>query len=322
MRADAVAGRLQVLYLSPEKVPLLDDGFWSSMQQCVAPGLPLRLGSPEPTGTPHCSCRMHNLAPRSLSLSAQRRLCARSAPLRARARPHLLSSAHPFLSHVWLPVGRHVGFIAVDEAHCVSEWGHDFRRDYRTLSSLRSKLPGTPILALTATATDKVRADIADSLQLRQPFVAIGSYDRPNLFYEVRFSSQVSDVVEEVKVPCVGSTIVYCLTRNEVEAVASELRSAGVRGVETYHSTAANRTEAQNAFATDRSRVMVATVAFGATLPTALLLLLPWCWVVSAAVGVFALVHCWGAPAVMPFLFLAAYSPLRHLCLVLRRVVL
>lgn len=196
MRSDAVNGRLQLLYMSPEKVPLLDDGFWAALRQCA-------------TRT------------RFFSRAALIGLCSgrtqRDRPLTFRA-------------GACLSPRRHVGLIAIDEAHCVSEWGHDFRRraknrqtlpshslarpfpdpptlpapapwrrDYRTLASLRSSLPGVPILALTATATGKVRSDISEALQLRNPHVCVGSFDRPNLYYEVRFGASVGDVVAAVK---------------------------------------------------------------------------------------------------------------------------
>lgn len=171
------------------------------------------------------------------------------------------------------------------------------RPDYRTLANLRTHLPDAPVLALTATATARVRDDIAASLRLQNPHVSAGSFDRPNLFYEVRFSAAAAEVVAEVKgaplspaarLGCAapsppaarlspalraassgGSTIVYCLARADVDLLAEALRAAGVRGVESYHSTSAGRSEAQAAFASDASQVMVATGACGARAPSA-----------------------------------------------------
>ncbi|KAF6143000.1 hypothetical protein GIB67_041068, partial [Kingdonia uniflora] len=108
--------------------------------------------------------------------------------------------------------------LAIDEAHCISEWGHDFRKEYKQLHKLRDILFDIPFVALTATATEKVRIDIINSLKMNDPYVAIGSFDRTNLFYAVKCSggsrAPVDELVEELSkdVVCVSSTIIYCTT--------------------------------------------------------------------------------------------------------------
>ncbi len=160
---------------------------------------------------------------------------------------------------------RGLASFAIDEAHCVSEWGHDFRPEYRQLQLLRYRYPDVPILALTATATERVRRDIIEQLVLEKPNVHVASFDRPNLYYEVqnkqsRSYYQLLDFVR--KEP--GSGIIYCLTRKNVDAISERLQADGVEAL-PYHGgmDADARTENQTRFIRDDARVMVATVAFG-----------------------------------------------------------
>lgn len=158
-----------------------------------------------------------------------------------------------------------VSFVAIDEAHCVSTWGHDFRPEYTTLGQLKQALPGVAIHAYTATAADRVQQDIIRGLSLQQPERLIGSFDRPNLVYRVRRAVRKLDQIRELVDRHDGeSGIVYCISRNEVESVAAELKSAGVRAA-PYHAGMSDIARARNqeAFLSDRLDVIVATVAFG-----------------------------------------------------------
>jgi ATP-dependent DNA helicase RecQ len=117
---------------------------------------------------------------------------------------------------------------AIDEAHCVSEWGHDFRPEYRQLSTLREKFPQIGLMALTATATERVRQDIGQQLRLRDPLMHVSSFNRPNLFYEVRPKTRRSyqDLLEQVR-QHQGSGIIYCLSRKRVDELALRLTEDG-----------------------------------------------------------------------------------------------
>ncbi|KAG0610627.1 hypothetical protein M758_7G079400 [Ceratodon purpureus] len=165
---------------------------------------------------------------------------------------------------------RGVSLLAVDEAHCVSEWGHDFRHEYQKLDCLRPFLPKVPFVALTATATDKVRADIVKSLKLQNAFTAVSSFDRPNIFYGVKGLSRTTAFKEELAreiltdVEKRGSTIIYCTTIKDVEEVVEALQKAGA-DARPYHAKMTNklRTETHRAFSTDELQIVVATVAFG-----------------------------------------------------------
>ncbi len=154
---------------------------------------------------------------------------------------------------------------AIDEAHCISHWGHDFRPEYRQLSRLRELFPGAAVHAYTATATEQVRRDICTQLALKDPAVLVGNFDRPNLTYRVlpRHDTlrQVSDVLDRHD----GEAgIIYCLRRRDVDDLAAALQKKGVRAL-PYHAgmTAEQRQAAQEAFAEEQCDVMVATVAFG-----------------------------------------------------------
>ncbi len=155
--------------------------------------------------------------------------------------------------------------LAVDEAHCISEWGHDFRPEYRRLRELRDWLPDAPVIALTATATPRVREDIARQLDLRDPAAFLASFNRPNLNYHVvpklRATRQVVDFIR--KRPQ-DSGIVYCQSRKRTEEIAAELRTSGVAAA-CYHAGMGGeeRAQAQEAFLRDEARVVCATIAFG-----------------------------------------------------------
>jgi len=158
-----------------------------------------------------------------------------------------------------------VSFIAVDEAHCVSMWGHDFRPEYRQLEILKKTFPGVTIGAYTATATEKVRTDIAEQLNLQDPEMIIGSFDRPNLVYKVQQRTdkirQVCEVLDRHKGE---SGIIYCIRRKDVEAVCAELNSKGYNTA-PYHAgmMAEWRKNNQDDFIKEKVNAIIATIAFG-----------------------------------------------------------
>ncbi len=159
-----------------------------------------------------------------------------------------------------------VSLVAVDEAHCISVWGHDFRPDYRRLGELRNTLPGVPFLALTATATERVRRDILDQLQLSQPRQFIASFNRANLNYSVLPKNRDSfEVLVELLQKHKGeSSIIYCTSRKETEGLAARLRGGGF-DAQPYHAGLENevRRQTQENFIRDRVSIIVATIAFG-----------------------------------------------------------
>ena len=158
-----------------------------------------------------------------------------------------------------------VNLIAIDEAHCISEWGHDFRPDYRNLKRLRTELPGVPIIALTASATTRVQEDIADQLGLKQARRFATGFNRPNLTYRVRPKVDVVTQVQEALVAHPGgAAIVYCFSRNDCERLSVKLQAAGISAL-PYHAglNADKRRENQESFMRDDVQVMVATIAFG-----------------------------------------------------------
>lgn len=155
--------------------------------------------------------------------------------------------------------------IAIDEAHCVSEWGHDFRPEYRQLAQLREILPGVPVTALTATATERVRADIINHLGLRDPAVFIASFNRPNLTYRVLAKDHpVRQIVDFIKLRETESGIVYCATRGGTERIADALARRGL-AARPYHAGLDPDTRARNqeSFLRDETRIICATIAFG-----------------------------------------------------------
>ena len=157
-----------------------------------------------------------------------------------------------------------INAFVIDEAHCVSEWGHDFRREYRQLSVLRRRHPRVPMLAFTATATPRVRIDIVAQLALRDPALHVSSFNRPNLFYQVRAKSKQTNAELKAQIRRGGAGIVYCLSRRRVDELALQLQSEGIR-VRPYHAglDAAARRDNQEAFIRDDVQVIVATIAFG-----------------------------------------------------------
>jgi ATP-dependent DNA helicase RecQ len=155
--------------------------------------------------------------------------------------------------------------LAIDEAHCVSEWGHDFRPEYRQLAKLREALPGVAIMALTATATDRVRADIVTHLRLRSPAIFIASFNRPNLTYRVIPKDKpLKQILEFVEKREGESGIIYCSSRATSDRVADSLASRGL-AAKSYHAglDSAVRGRHQEEFLRDDTRIICATIAFG-----------------------------------------------------------
>jgi ATP-dependent DNA helicase RecQ len=164
-----------------------------------------------------------------------------------------------------------LGAIAVDEAHCISQWGHDFRPEYRRLAELRDIVPGTPMQAFTATATPRVRQDIIEQLGLNQPEVLVGTFDRQNLTYRVRARQpgaraieQAAEAIQRHKDAGEGGAIVYCISRNETEEFADGLRGMGM-DAQAYHAGLKpnQRDNVERAFTNEELDVVCATVAFG-----------------------------------------------------------
>jgi ATP-dependent DNA helicase RecQ len=154
---------------------------------------------------------------------------------------------------------------AIDEAHCISEWGHDFRPEYRDLKKLREHFPDAPVMALTATATDRVRADIVKQLKLREPRCYVASFNRPNLTYRViPKSAPYEQLLALIRSRSTDSGIVYCASRKSTESLARNLNEDGV-SAKPYHAglTSSERTKHQESFLRDDVRVVTATIAFG-----------------------------------------------------------
>ncbi len=158
-----------------------------------------------------------------------------------------------------------VSMFAIDEAHCISSWGHDFRPEYRGLQTLKQRFPGVAVHAYTATATERVRRDIADQLKLVAPSMLVGSFDRPNLNYRVtRRSLGMDQMLEVIERHRGESGIVYCISRKEVEKTAAALNALG-HSAHAYHAGLSDidRIRNQEAFLEERVDIVVATVAFG-----------------------------------------------------------
>ena len=158
-----------------------------------------------------------------------------------------------------------VSLIAVDEAHCISQWGHEFRPDYRALSRMREIAPETPIIALTATATRQVRDDIVEQLNLAEPRVFVAGFDRPNLRYSVLPNTDRYDrLLDWLNANPNASAIVYRSSRDGVDEMVADLESDGISAL-PYHAGLESDVRAANQerFVRDEARVIVATVAFG-----------------------------------------------------------
>ena len=162
--------------------------------------------------------------------------------------------------------GVKVSFYAIDEAHCISEWGHDFRPEYRNIRPTINKIGNAPVIALTATATDKVRTDIKKSLGIVDAIEYKSSFNRPNLYYEVRQKSSDIDkqIIRFIKQNPGKSGIVYCLSRKKVEELAEVLKANDIKAA-PYHAglDSQTRSETQDAFLMERIDIIVATIAFG-----------------------------------------------------------
>lgn len=159
-----------------------------------------------------------------------------------------------------------ISFYAVDEAHCISEWGHDFRPEYRKIRPIINQLGNAPVIALTATATDKVRLDIKKNLAITDAVEFKSSFNRPNLYYEVRTKTPdiYKDIIKFIKQNPGKSGIIYCLSRKKVEELAEVLRINDIKA-EAYHAgmDSATRSATQDDFLMEKIDVIVATIAFG-----------------------------------------------------------
>ncbi|WP_456314130.1 DNA helicase RecQ [Pseudomonas shirazensis] len=159
-----------------------------------------------------------------------------------------------------------ISFVAIDEAHCISEWGHDFRPEYRNLKNIIKQLGQVPIIGLTATATPKVQEDILKNLDMSDATTFKASFNRPNLYYEVRTKTKniESDIIRFIKQHKGKSGIIYCLSRKKVESIAEVLQVNGISAV-PYHAglDAKTRAKHQDMFLMEDVDVVVATIAFG-----------------------------------------------------------
>ncbi|MBX2863147.1 MAG: DNA helicase RecQ [Leptolyngbyaceae cyanobacterium MAG.088] len=169
----------------------------------------------------------------------------------------------PFLEQIQQTIG--LSAFAIDEAHCVSEWGHDFRPEYRQLFQIKEQLPQVPMMALTATATERVRQDIAQQLRLNDPQIFVSGFNRQNLYYDVKPKTKLSyDHLLKLVKDQSGSGIIYCLSRKRVNEISFRLKQDGISAL-PYHAGlgAKERQENQEQFIRDDVRIIVATIAFG-----------------------------------------------------------
>ena len=160
----------------------------------------------------------------------------------------------------------HISFYAIDEAHCISEWGHDFRPEYRNIRPTINKIGNAPVIALTATATDKVRTDIKKSLGIMDAHEFKSSFNRANLYYEVRPKTNDVDkqIIKFIRQHEGKSGIIYCLSRKKVEELAEVLKANNIKAA-PYHAglDSATRSQTQDDFLMERIDIIVATIAFG-----------------------------------------------------------
>ncbi|KAL9652273.1 hypothetical protein ABK040_011933 [Willaertia magna] len=161
-----------------------------------------------------------------------------------------------------------LSLIAIDESHCISEWGHDFRPSFRKLHTLKKEFPQTPIIALTATATDKVRTDVIEQLDLKNPSLFISSFNRPNIFYEIRYKDLIDDPLKDLinflKTKEKDCGIIYCRTRNQVDELVNLLKEENF-SVKPYHAGVklSERKSVQLEWLEGKTKIIVATIAFG-----------------------------------------------------------
>lgn len=159
-----------------------------------------------------------------------------------------------------------ISFYAIDEAHCISEWGHDFRPEYRKIRPIINEIGNAPVIALTATATEKVANDIKKNLGITDAISYKSSFNRPNLYYEIRPKTKDidKDIIKYIKQGRECSGIIYCLSRKKVEELAEVLRLNGIKA-QAYHAgmDSATRSQTQDDFLMERINVIVATIAFG-----------------------------------------------------------